>query len=166
MLKVLEGVWGTEADTAWEFYVAERLPDASEVSAVMGIPFWKGGLVLTKTRRGWELPGGHIEERECVDACLERELAEEIGATQIQSRRLLGFRRIINPDRKVLNPTGKAYPRIAIVPYFIVELGSAPLGPNAADCFDFGIFESNDSIVSTSHDAEIIALAISERGLT
>jgi len=35
-----------------------------------------------KTRKGWEVPGGHREENETIDETAKRELYEETGATE------------------------------------------------------------------------------------
>jgi hypothetical protein len=45
----------------------------------MGIPFWKGKLALVHTKRGWEMPGGHMEEGEDVQSCLDMMLDIKIG---------------------------------------------------------------------------------------
>ncbi len=154
----MQGVWGTNSDTEWEFYISDTLPNDTDISAVMGIPFWKGQIALTKTKRGWEIPGGHVEEGEDAHSCLVRELSEEIGAADILSKKLFGFRKITNPDRKVYGIEGKQYPRNTLVPYYLVDLGSEPVGADAEDCFDSGLFNVYDAEIQESHDYALILL--------
>jgi 8-oxo-dGTP diphosphatase len=163
MKKILEGKWGDHLDTAWEFYIASELPADIEASAVMGIAFCGEKIALTQTKRGWEIPGGHVEPGESILECLYRELKEEIGASDISSINLFGYRKITNPDRKVFATEGKRYPRHTIVPYYFVELATEPSGPEADDCFDARLFDLSDQEVKQSHDNELITYALAER---
>ncbi len=156
--KILQGVWGEKLDTSWEFFVADALPEGEPVSAVMGISFWDNKLALVQTKRGWEIPGGHMEEGEDIVACLERELKEEIGAGVYSSKILFGYRKVTNPDRKVNATVGKKYPRNTIIPYYLVELGAEPTGANAEDCYASGLFNITDAVVQHSHDRELLLI--------
>jgi len=164
MLKIMKGVWGEKSDTDWEFYLSDKLPDDAKISAMMGIPFWNGEIALTKTKRGWEIPGGHMEDGESADECLERELNEEIGSSVIVSKKLFGFRQITNPDRKVYGTEERNnYPRKTVMPYYLVELGADPAGHCAEDCLDSGLFDVCDSEIRNSDDYEIIILGYALR---
>ncbi|RDW20811.1 ADP-ribose pyrophosphatase [Oceanobacillus chungangensis] len=39
----------------------------------------EGHILLVKTRRGWEFPGGYIEEKEAIEQAAIREVKEESG---------------------------------------------------------------------------------------
>jgi len=39
----------------------------------------------------WDLPGGRVEEGEAIEDTLKRELAEEIGATEVYNNKSLGM---------------------------------------------------------------------------
>lgn len=161
--KIMQGVWGEKLDTLWDFFIADTLPEDIPASAVMGIPFWRGKIALVRTKRGWEIPGGHIEEGESISSCLARELMEEVGAGSIESVRLFGYRKITNPDRKINAVVGKKYPRNTIVPYYLVDLGSEPTGANAEDCLDSGLFNAADALVAESHDRDLIVLGVTAK---
>ena len=111
--KVLEGVWNE--DTRWEFYLSDTLPDPTLCSAAFGIPKFGNGFVLTKTQRGWELPGGHREEKETVIKSMERELLEEAGFV-VDRYLLYGHLKIIAFKLSLnqpLRPKGAEYDRSA-----------------------------------------------------
>lgn len=157
----MQGVWGENLDTRWEFILSNSLPEEAYVSAVMAIPFWNGKFALVHTKRGWGIPGGHREKEENVSECLERELEEEIGAHKIGSRKLFGYRKIMNPERKIGEKTERKYPKDTIVPYYLVELEELPTGAHAEDCFTSDLFNITDSVVLNSHDHKIILIGYS-----
>lgn len=59
--------------------------DVSEYTRVVCVSRYKGSFVFcyNKKRKGWEIPGGHIEEGESWEEAAEREMFEETGATKI-----------------------------------------------------------------------------------
>ena len=118
-MKCLEGNWGD--NIFWEFHLSSFFPKRNLCSAVFALVKYKDGIVLTKTYRGWEMPGGHIEKGETVEEALKRELLEEVGA-YISKSKFIGYRKItakkpipVDEKRKLSYP----FP-ISYIPCYIV----------------------------------------------
>ncbi len=59
----------------------EVLPDPSTVSSVSIVIFDGEKILWTHHKtRGWDIPGGHVEEGESILDALTREVKEEVGA--------------------------------------------------------------------------------------
>lgn len=58
----------------------------NEYTRVVCVCRYKGKYVFSynKKRKGWEIPGGHIEEGETWEEAAKREMYEETGATKIK----------------------------------------------------------------------------------
>jgi 8-oxo-dGTP diphosphatase len=79
----------------------------------------EGAFLVTRRLRGthlegcWEFPGGKCEEGESHEACLEREIAEELGAGLVVGREILSV--------------SHAYPeRVVTLHFFECELVGDP----------------------------------------
>lgn len=60
--------------------------DESEYTRVVCVCKYKNKFLFSynKKRKGWEIPGGHIEEGETWEEAAKREMYEETGATKIK----------------------------------------------------------------------------------
>lgn len=157
--KVLEGVWSE--DSKWEFYLSSTLPDKKLCSAVFGIPKTRNGFLLTKTSRGWELPGGHIEENEKIIDALKREISEEVGFTT-QRAVLYGYRKIIT-SKVLYDKKQNPYPYpISYIPHFLVGSDLELKKPTGEEVLENGFFVDGSIEVENSHIKEIIKIGIKE----
>lgn len=159
--KILEGNWGE--DVKWEFYQSNVLPDKKLCTAVFGVPKSAEKIVLTKTDRGWELPGGHIEPGETILATLQRELIEETGF-KYTTAVLFGYRKIIS--KKVLYAkTGEPYPfPVSYIPHFLVLAENFVNKVEGSEVLDAGVFAFDAEEVKESHVGNIINVAVEELG--
>ena len=97
--------------------------DSLHVVAVTGLVQDAAGRVLLVRvlERGWELPGGQVEEGEWLTAALEREIEEESGC-RVQAERLIGVYSKLTAPSMVLHlfacryAGGEARPREDVVP--------------------------------------------------
>lgn len=157
--KVLEGIWSEDAK--WEFYLSSTLPSTELCSAVFGIPKTKKGFLLTKTKRGWELPGGHIEKNEKIIETLKREVTEEVGFT-IERALLYGYRKVIT-SKVLYSKEGEPYPYpVSYIPHFLVASNLAINKPTGEDVFESNEFKFESLEVENSQVKEIIKIGAME----
>lgn len=57
----------------------QLLPPSNTISSVHAIIFHGSKIVVIKNKRGWDIPGGHIEKNETPTKALLREIEEEAG---------------------------------------------------------------------------------------
>ena len=69
-------------------YIDENtiLPQKELLSAVFLIALNGSKILAIKNNRGWDIPGGHIEEDETPGEALVREVQEEAGATFLDAK--------------------------------------------------------------------------------
>jgi 8-oxo-dGTP pyrophosphatase MutT (NUDIX family) len=128
--KIAYGTW--TSDVSWEFYLTDEIPPRELCTAVFCLAIHNDDtIVLTKTKRGWELLGGHLEVGETIEQGMLREAHEEGGYTP-ETYELFGCRKIISA-KPIPARDGKIYPHpIGYIPYFIAT-SSLPLEPTHGD---------------------------------
>lgn len=140
--KITEGMWNE--NISWEFCLSEIIPDEKSVSAVFSIPIYQeDNIALTKTHRGWEIPGGHIESGEGFEEALLRETKEEIGVDLIKYN-LIGFKKVICRE-PVPNREGGYYPLIGYMPFYLGKINDKPKkNPGGEEVLEAGLFSYSE----------------------
>lgn len=117
-----KNVMGLPLPNETHLVLSELLPQQKLITCSFVLAFQENALLLTNlNKRGWDIPGGHIEPGENPVEAMKRELYEETGA-QIDSPQVLGHEliRLYNKPEKYKYP----YPDSYMVFYFakIVKL--------------------------------------------
>jgi 8-oxo-dGTP pyrophosphatase MutT (NUDIX family) len=129
--KRMSGEW--DDNVSWEFYTSAELPPVELCTAVFCLAFSGDRIVLTRTKRGWEMLGGHIEPGETVHEALYREAHEEGGFTPRQHR-LFGYKKIRAKQPVPSRVAGQFYPfPIGYVTYFIATSDAPLVAPHGDD---------------------------------
>jgi 8-oxo-dGTP diphosphatase len=87
--------------------LSSQLPPLELISTSLALAFDGDRLLVTNlVKRGWDIPGGHIEAGEHPEQTVRREVMEETGAT-LEALQLLGYQhlRLLGP-----RPDGYHYP--------------------------------------------------------
>lgn len=101
--------WG-EATVKLTWEANNSLPDYRLITSVHGFCFYEDQLLLVElNHRGWDFPGGHIEENETPEDCFQREAMEE-GYVSGHCQ-LLGYIVVDHSENLVWDENGK-YPKV------------------------------------------------------
>jgi ADP-ribose pyrophosphatase YjhB (NUDIX family) len=73
--------------------LSSTLPPLKEITTVFGFVTYKKQILLANLYRGWDLPGGHVEEGESLEETLTREVYEETKVI-VEKPALIGYQQM------------------------------------------------------------------------
>lgn len=82
------------------------LPSINKITTVFGLITYEKKILLANLYRGWDLPGGHVEEGESLEEALMREVYEETKII-VEKPTLIGYQQMEVSAEK---PDGYRYP--------------------------------------------------------
>ena len=111
--------WGEKKSTKVTFQISQKLPhEQNAITSVMCAVFSDNKILLVKPKRGWGLPGGHVEKDESPVDAIKRECAEE-AAIEIKNIKFIGF---WEANKIVELKTNKQYPKKGYQLLFMADL--------------------------------------------
>lgn len=125
----------SDTETLVAFIPSHSPPKNIKPTAVKALIFKNDQLLLTKVPRGWDFPGGHIEQRETPEEALVREVIEETGIDLI-SYKMIGYLQLTKMKENELN---FKYPTIAAIVIFISN------NFTTRQDYDYSQYEANTS---------------------
>ena len=152
---VLKGSWNENTD--WEFFLGGTIPESAQPTVVAAMVYFEDKIIMIRTKRGWELPGGHIEPGESVKQALYREVHEETGVVASESR-LFGYMKVTNKKERMNKATGIPFPTLNYIPYFLLETDRIPDPHLGADVMEVAVCALDSEIIRNSSAREIILL--------
>lgn len=141
-----EGIWSD--GTKWKFVVGQHQPDEKVCTAVFGVVTHESKVAVVKhARRGWELPGGHLEPGEDVLIGLQREVLEEAGLV-ISDGKYFGYKHIA-PPAPIPHRSGFGFYPFpdSFVPYFVSEVNEVLAIPLSDDVVAITLVSPDEAMV-------------------
>ena len=110
--------WGKHKVTlAW--VASDTLPTDLSVTSTHGFCFRDNEIAMVNLEtRGWDIPGGHMEEGETPEQCFAREAMEE--ACIAGSAQLLGYILVDNREDEAFDAT--KYPEVGVQAYYRMDV--------------------------------------------
>ncbi len=151
----IQGNWNK--NTQWEFIESDSIRKDMSISGVTVIPIINKLVYLTKTSRGWEVPGGHVELNETAEAAAARELREETGINS-SNFKLIGYRVVTSKISVINKKDGHKYPKKSQMPTFLVTEGT--IGNfYGGEVLDSKGFQISDAVIKMNPLADLIYFA-------
>jgi len=100
-----------KSESRVEFFISKLLPTDIPISAVKIFDICNNEIILVHTPKGWDIPGGHVEENETAIQALEREVYEETCG-YVKEYKLAGYLLI---TKQKVNEHNKNYPDKTVI---------------------------------------------------
>lgn len=111
--------WGGQ-NIKLTWYPMKVLRDFKEVTSVHGFCFFKDKVLLADVKgRGWNIPGGHVEQGETPEEAFHREVFEE-GYVRGEIH-YLGAIEVSHEENPLFNPKGK-YPLVGYQLFYRMDV--------------------------------------------
>ncbi|MFC4735191.1 NUDIX hydrolase [Bacillus daqingensis] len=99
---------------------SSSIPQDKTITSAHGFCFQHDELLLVKLQhRGWDFPGGHLEQEETPEACVKREVVEE-GYVK-GNLRLIGFVTVDHTHNPNWQENGR-YPKIGCQLFYRMDI--------------------------------------------
>lgn len=109
---------GSKVKLTWKRDV--QLPQRALITSVHGFCLKEGKLLLVKlNHRGWDFPGGHIEQEETSEECLRREAYEEGYVT---GKTFLLGHIIVDHNENSKWDVKSNYPKVGYQVFYLMEI--------------------------------------------
>ncbi|MCB0331433.1 MAG: NUDIX hydrolase [Bdellovibrionales bacterium] len=131
----------------WTEILAKLTPD--NVTSVGALCLSNERVVLVKNRRGWDIPGGHIDTGETILEALVREIREETG-----SECFFAYPLIVLESRRDCNPT--------YIPVFMAKIAEPDRAHQRANEISNVTTVSVAEFLDSYHGNPIFASAVAE----
>lgn len=165
---LIKGSWNIL--TSWEFIVSKQIPPIELCTAVFCVTSYQRKLLLTShLKRGWELPGGHLDEGEGLIQGATREVLEETGAI-IEKPVYFGYKKVtaVKPVPHLYR-IGEFYPfPYSYVPYFygdVSEILNINLSKDIESMGFFGLKDSARILNPVQGNLKIVRYLIAKKAI-
>ena len=150
------GSWGGGIN--WEIFGSQNMPPAELITAVFCVAIIEGEVVLARSKRGWGLLGGHIEDNESQKDALVREAREEGGFTPLEVQ-MFAYRKVTATKPVQHQDASKHYPfPVSYLVYYWATTDRPLIKPIGREIIKAGSFALEDIKSLNTPDLPIVEL--------
>lgn len=110
--------WNDDKSSEVKFQATDKLPAKELVTSCFVCAFHEQGVIMSKPKRGWGLPGGHREDGETPEQCARREIDEE-ASIEVGKLELVGRWEI---KKKFDSPMNAYYPETSYQLLYVAKV--------------------------------------------